>query len=318
MVVPDRYNSRLANPVAPGCGFHSWLMGTANLGIMAGKDPHVLHEDIRRVVLPGTRRVHDNEIRDAIEKAIREHGSGTCKLRPRPDSIVRNGKAARLKIINQGNIISEADLWDISPVPLLGEPLNDPAMLISTLFRPDDLVWIGDRHTAGIMGNTIRTTADWIDHFRHGGPTAPHFIINPLTGSPAPKKSGDGDTLRGDGCVVSFRYCLVEFDDLSREDQLRFWSAVKLPIVALIDSGGKSIHALLEVSRMAKVTTIDEWTAEIGGRLYKRLLTPLGVDGACSNPARLSRLPGHYREEKQAWQRILWLSPEGRPINESI
>jgi hypothetical protein len=111
---------------------------------------------------------------------------------------------------------------------------------------------------------------------------------------------------------------MAEFDTLSREDQIRFWSAVKLPIVALIDSGRRSIHAWIDVQKLATVETSDQWETEIKGRLYDRLLTPLGVDGACSNPARLSRLPGHYREEKQAWQRLLWLSPEGRSINENI
>jgi hypothetical protein len=107
---------------------------------------------------------------------------------------------------------------------------------------------------------------------------------------------------------------MAEFDGLCREDQIRFWSAVKLPIVALIDSGGKSIHAWLDVQKLAKVETPEQWQSEIKGRLYDRILTPLGVDSACSNPARLSRLPGYFRSEKQAWQRLLWLSPEGRPV----
>jgi hypothetical protein len=53
---------------------------------------------------------------------------------------------------------------------------------------------------------------------------------------------------------------VAEFDNLSREDQIRFWSAVKLPIVALIDSGGKSTHCWLEVSKLATVETFDQWT----------------------------------------------------------
>lgn len=136
-----------------------------------------------------------------------------------------------------------------------------------------------------------------------------------MNGIPAPTKSGDGVSLRGDGNIKEYRYCLVEFDNLSREDQIKFFCAVKLPIVALIDSGGKSIHAWLEVSKLEKIRTAEDWQTQIKGRLYDRLLTPLGVDGACSNPARLSRLPGHYREEKQACQRLLWLSPEGRPVS---
>jgi hypothetical protein len=44
-------------------------------------------------------------------------------------------------------------------------------------------------------------------------------------------------------------------------------------------------------------------------------LCPLGCDPACRNESRLSRLPGHFRREKNAWQRLLYLNPdpEGNP-----
>jgi len=73
---------------------------------------------------------------------------------------------------------------------------------------------------------------------------------------------------------------------------------------------------MVAVSKLVRVETLEQWQAQIKTRLYDRILTPLGIDGACSNPARLSRLPGHFRSEKGAWQRLLWLSAEGRPINE--
>ena len=190
----------------------------------------------------------------------------------------------------------------------------DAILLLETLFKPNELIWIGNHDDRGILGETILTRDQWITRFLAGGPTAPHIILNPLSGLPAPKKSGEGTTLRGDGNILTYRHCMAEFDSLNREDQIRFWSTAKLPIVALIDSGGKSIHAWLDVSKLATVTTSEQWQAQIKNRLYDELLTPLGVDSACSNPARLSRLPGHYRSEKKAYQRILWMSPEGRPI----
>lgn len=188
--------------------------------------------------------------------------------------------------------------------------MNDAILLLETLFRPDDLLFIGERFDA----DTIKTAGEWIIHIKNGGNTGPHIIPNPLTGTPAPTKSGDKATLRGDGNIRSYRYCVAEFDALGREEQIRFWSAVKLPVVALIDSGGKSIHAWIDVQKLARVTTADEWQQQVKIRLYDQILNPLGVDAACSNPARLSRLPGHFRAETGAFQRLLWLSPEGRPI----
>jgi hypothetical protein len=140
--------------------------------------------------------------------------------------------------------------------------------------------------------------------------------VNPLSGEAAPKKDGDGDTYRGDGNVNDFRHCLVEFDDMTRADQIRFWSAAKLPIVALIDSGGKSIHAWLDVRKLFTVTTSAQWDQHIKIGLYEKVLVPLGVDRACCNPSRLSRLPGCFREEHGKFQRLLWLSPVGREVTQ--
>ncbi|MGD0236946.1 MAG: hypothetical protein ABSC55_20735 [Syntrophorhabdales bacterium] len=191
--------------------------------------------------------------------------------------------------------------------------MSDTILFLETRYLPDDFIYIGERHQDGIVGDTIRTRDEWIDHLKNGGATAPFTITNPMTGKEGRAKDGT-PSFRCDDTVKMYRYAMAEFDTLSREDQIRFWSAAKLPIVALIDSGGKSIHAWFDVSKLAKVETPEQWSTEIKGRLYDRLLVPMGIDAACSNPARLSRLPGHYREEKQAWQRLLWLSPEGRSV----
>ena len=312
----NRYQNALANIPPPGCGLgcHPALLSVANLGIMAGMNPQQIHDDLRRSIPQGQRRITDRAISDAVNKALSDHNGGTFTPRPRPAPVVNDGKAALQKIIDQGKISDAAGLWDCSPLRLWEEPQDDPAFLLETLYEPAALIWIGERHDAGIMGDTIRTTEEWISHFRNGGKAGPHIIANPLTGTPTVKKIGDGETFRGDANVKKYRFCLVEFDGLSRESQIRFWSAARLPIVCLIDSGGKSIHSWLDVQKMAAVETPDQWQAEIKQHLYDRLLAPLGVDKACSNPARLSRLPGHFRQEKQAYQRLLWLSPEGRPV----
>jgi hypothetical protein len=309
------YLDRLQTIPAPGDGCHPDILGIANLGFMAELPRETIFSDIRASIPAGSRIVSDKEINEAIQKALRDHKGGTYTPQTRPAPAIRNGKTALQKIIEQGPIGDEADLWEMSPLRLLKEPKDDPAFLLETLYEPTDLIFIGDRHQAGIVGDTIRTAEEWIAYFRNGGKTAPFVIINPLTGTPAPTKTGDATTFRGDANVKTFRYCLAEFDSLSREDQIRFWSAAKLPVVCLIDSGGKSIHAWLDIKKLADVRTPEKWQSEIKQNLYDRLLTPLGVDAACSNPARLSRLPGHYREEKQAFQRLLWLSPEGRSVS---
>ena len=289
-----------------GYGFHQAELSVANYGILAGIDPEQIFNDIRSKADNGERRVPDREITDTIRKAVLDHKKGTFIPTHRPRPIVNDGKKARQRIIDNGKYDNDADLWESSPLRLTGGVKKDAVLLLKTLFTPNDLIWIGDRYHPGIMGGTIQSAARWVTDFKNGIRTFPHIIINPLDGIPRPTKSGDKISLRGDANVKKYRYCLVEFDDLSRVEQIRFWSAVKLPIVALIDTGGKSIHAWIDVQKLAEVKTFEQWKQQIKIRLYEKILKPLGVDGACSNAARLSRLPGHKRDEK--WQRILWLN----------
>ena len=310
-----RYNKALSTKLkAPGTGCHASLQSVANSGVSAGVTPEQLFKDIRANIPRGGREVPDYEIWDAINKKLSERNGNAFIPKPNAKPIVSNGKAALQKIISQGLCCDEADLRRLSPIPLHGGRERDTALFLETLYGPHDLLWIGDRLHPGVIGKTIRPAGEWIPYFKEGGRTAPHIIPNPLNGVPCKKKSGVGTTLRGDGNVEAPKYAIAEFDNLGPEAQIRFWSAVKLPIVALVDSGGKSIHGILEVAKLANVTTPEEWQIHIKSHLYDRLLIPMGIDAACSNLSRLSRLPGHFRTETGQYQRLLWLSPEGRSI----
>ena len=133
---------------------------------------------------------------------------------------------------------------------------------------------------------------------------------------PATTKSGKA-SLRADSSVRAFRHCIVEFDNISIGDQIKFWAAIPLPVKALVDSGNKSIHAWIDVSGWG-ITNHDEWQKTIRERLYVKTLIPLGVDRACANPSRLTRMPGSYRTKTARYQKILWLSSKGRKINGAI
>jgi hypothetical protein len=309
-----RYIDRLRSVPDPGQGRHTAILGIANLGVTAGVPPDRIHADIQNATRSAP--MPDREIGAAIAKAAFDHraGNGVYQIPPKPVPIIKNGQIALRRIIEQATISNEADLFDVSPIRLPYEPLEDACLLLSVLFAQDDQVFIGDRLEASAIGKNIRSVGSWCDFFRRGGTAGPHIIVNPLSGVPAPKKDGEGRTYRGDANVKTFRHCLVEFDNLPREDQIRFWSAAKLPLLALIDSGGKSVHAWLDVSKLSNVSTVDQWHQDIKMGFYDKVLSPLGVDRACSNPSRLSRLPGYFRNETGKLQRLLWLSKDGREV----
>jgi hypothetical protein len=192
----------------------------------------------------------------------------------------------------------EADLWELSPVRINWGPGEDARNLLEILYQPDDVLFIGDRY-----GKQVKTVQEWLadpDLCKH-----PHIIPNPLTGLEGHTKSGT-PSLRADNCVMAFKYAVVEFDDMPREDQIGFWLSIHLPVVALIDSGGKSIHGWVKVDAPDRAA----WEKYVEGKLFP-MLTTIGCDPSCRNEARLSRLPGHFRAEKKNWQRILFLDPEG-------
>ncbi len=52
---------------------------------------------------------------------------------------------------------------------------------------------------------------------------------------------------RRDDNVTSFRNALIEYDDISKEEQVKRLLDSGLPILSMTDSGNKSVHAIVRV-----------------------------------------------------------------------
>jgi hypothetical protein len=242
------------------------------------------------------------EITDTVRRAFSLSVIDSPKPREKID-----GDRLFKKLVDLGKDIGEADIWEASPIRLGESPETDHVLLLETLYRGDEFLFIGQHDHLAKVGVNLRQAHEWAGLFRQTPGIASQFIIpNPLSGEPDANGS-----LRSDACVEQFRFAVIEFDQRSRAEQLAFFAAVHLPFHALIDTGGKSIHGWIEIDH---VNTEKQWTKEVEWRLFGKYLIPLGADPACRNEARLSRLPGAFRREKQATQKLLWLSPTGRRI----
>ena len=108
--------------------------------------------------------------------------------------------------------------------------------------------------------------------------------INPLDGKGV-----------GNANVTEYRYALVESDTMSKEMQLSLIRELQLPCAAVVDSGNKSLHAIVRVD----ASDYGEYRDRVM-RLYdvcrKNGLAP---DTQNKNPSRLSRMPGVMRAGKQ-------------------
>lgn len=310
-----RYYERLLTINPPGSGLcHRDIMSLANHGILAGISAQRVFDDIRRAIPHGSRPVTNREITDTIDTALRDAGNQEPGAYRKPEPAVKNGAMALRRILDQAISDDEADVWESSPIRIDWPHQEDTVRFLETVFKADDLVFIGNQLEPGVLGVNIRSVSHWLEYLHTGGTVGPLYIVNPLTGEPAPKRGGDGISYRSDSNVKRYCHALIEFDNLPMQDQLRFWLSIRLPVVSLVDSGGKSIHGLLDVTQLAEVGDADAWSNLIKYRLYKERLEHLGIDVACSNPARMSRLPGVKRPETKRYQRLLWLSPVGQEV----
>jgi hypothetical protein len=113
---------------------------------------------------------------------------------------------------------------------------------------------------------------------------------------------------RSEESITAFRYAVLESDCQPVEQWLRILVQLPLPIVSITSSGGKSLHALVEINASTKA----DWDKLIGA--IKPRLINLGADPGALTAVRLTRLPNCYRGERL--QQLLYLepTPRGNPI----
>ena len=205
--------------------------------------------------------------------------------------------------------------------------------LSSVFFNFADLLYVGNgREAKYYQGDHVKTVAEWIIYFEHElnaidegadpqeqrrkltvlGDRYPFFVINPLIGTPDEKGS-----LRSNASVKEPCHLLLESDSLPLEQQVALMRGLNLPVKSLVFSGGKSIHALVDVSRIPGgefVVDLESWNATVKKDFFGQL-APLGFDKQTSNPARLSRLPGIYRSDKGTFQQLLYLDQNGGSLH---
>jgi hypothetical protein len=207
------------------------------------------------------------------------------------------------------------ELTEKSPFRFEGAPEMDFALLLRERFDGGDILYSGGKKEIAIPGRNLQPVRDWIEHVEAGGVLGPHFSINPMSGREG-TTAGGKPSFRADNCVAAWRYCLVEFDGVPIWKQASFWlrHVDRLNAAAIIHSGGKSLHALLEVN----CPDAAAWAREVRP-LYAGILRDLGADPLCSNPARMSRTPGRWRTDyestppppKERLQKLVWLRGRG-------
>ena len=207
------------------------------------------------------------------------------------------------------------EISSLSPVPIHEDVGAQAYAMFKNLYRPTDLLWIQAGHlsrdqkqapvgpksvvTQLELLRRIETGVIWKDLNLWGG----YFGINPVTGEEGSGKNGR----HTDDDVSRFEYALLEHDELTIDEQAGLFSVLRLPIVSLVHSAGKSVHAMVRIG----APTFDAYTEKVA-QLYAGAAL-LGFDTSNKNPSRLSRFPGPARLVKGGGtelQRLLYLNPK--------
>jgi len=174
---------------------------------------------------------------------------------------------------------------------------------LSACFRADDILSIApgttpEGETRAIPehgGVNLFTRDQWLTRVKEKGGI--HRVFSTRDGlfvriNPVRLKSNGADK-----DVTAFRHTLIESDKIPKDRQERILRDSGLPIAALIDSGGNSIHAWARVDAESM-----QQFHERRQKLWEAL-EGFEIDPANKNPSRYSRCPGGLRGENL--QRLL-------------
>lgn len=119
--------------------------------------------------------------------------------------------------------------------------------------------------------------------FRTADRNGIYVTINPMT-----------DAGKADKDVTSYRHALIEFDNLSVNEQWSIICQSRMPCTAVVSSGGKSLHAWVRVDAQDRREYDDRVRI-----LYAHFAEHQRPDEKNKNPSRFSRLAGCERGKQR-------------------
>ena len=298
------------------------MLVLCNSGVHAGLTDAQMETEIIRasgtppLTVADVRRSIQTERCDKVPMEDRPTGWGRNKWQPppKPKPPLGGGAASFVdRMIGQGKGVSGKALVEVSPVPIPPESWRQTICFLDAMYDETDYLFCGEKGHKGVLGKNVRTAKDWRQLFFRcqNDIVCPLLIANPLTGKNALTKDGRPSP-RCDASVRRHRYALVEFDAMPLEEQCAFWAGVIatkiLPLRSLVFSGSKSLHGLIEIDapdRAAWDKTLDALLCEVCNPDAPK---DRQADRNCRNPARMTRLAGAWRQDKERRQKLVWLA----------
>ena len=191
---------------------------------------------------------------------------------------------------------------DVPETNVGNTPVRQLITYLETLFEASENVgyvtqsWEKDGRYLPSKGSYDRTAGQLIEALSRCGGDIGSVLgdCNPNAGAWIRFNPLDGRGVKNEN-VTEFRYALVESDSMDLEEQRSVIEQLRLPVAALVYSGGKSVHAIVGV----EAGNYDEYRKRVDYLYEVCRRKGLDIDRQNRNPSRLSRMPGIMRGEKQ-------------------
>src|SRR5258708_19408124 len=99
---------------------------------------------------------------------------------------------------------------------------------------------------------SLKTERGALDNFGNGHKDGVWFLSNPVDGRSHFNPREETMSRRSEESITDFRHVVLESDCQPVEQWLRILVQIKLPIVSIASSGGKSLHALAKIDPGSK------------------------------------------------------------------
>jgi hypothetical protein len=199
------------------------------------------------------------------------------------------------------------DAYNESPLHLRYEKETrewQDTVLQLMLFKPDDIVWVGNRSSSGRMSkrHNFRSAKDWIKDINDRRERCPakSSSIGDFWVLTCPSTFKGNIFHRTKENVLARRFLVIESDTLSQDESANLykWLSSFLKLRAIVFSGNKSLHAWFDYPESHQI--VDQLIQ------YENLLK---IDPALiKNAAQPCRLAGAIRlfEDHREPQKLIW------------
>jgi len=278
-------------------------------------DPPWAPRDLERMLRNVMSKTH-NEPRGHFVNGNEERGAMAVYAPAPRVSRKKEHDLAKLKELQDPSLPSDFAGWRHwlrmrSPI----EPREiDPIAYLDALYRPGEKVLIFERMwgTQGDYGRVVgqrtlrlaRTPMDkngLLDKLPESTPEGLCFLMQPVDGKwyPVERNNRVEMSRRTKQSVTRWPYILLESDKVPFELWLNCLVRMKIRIVSITHSGGRSLHALCRLDKDSE----EELQAEIQDEGARETLAILGTDTQALQSLVYPRLPNTFRKGKRMSKR---------------